>query len=126
MVDASNINVEAKAHSSPVPVNMGNLSAQKTCAVNVSAQPADLGPVVELGEQDGELVHARGLLRAGDHADNLHDVVVGHLRGEARAAGAEATRGPRKRRVAGIVPQTVGFEMFWKYQTTSFWLVSRL
>jgi|SouAtlMetagenome_1021521.scaffolds.fasta_scaffold126466_2 hypothetical protein len=42
MVDASNINVEAKAHSSPVPVNMGNLSAQKTCAVNVSAQPAQI------------------------------------------------------------------------------------
>lgn len=84
-------------------VPKAHLLQQNVVEKNVGAQPVDLGHVVQVGQRDGFFARVCGLLRAEDHADDLHDAAVDHLRRQARAAGAEATSGPRKGRVADIV-----------------------
>ena len=56
----------------------------------------------DVGQHDGELAGACGLLRAKDRVDGAHDAVVDHLRRQARAAGRKATRAPRRERVAAM------------------------
>ena len=57
---------------------------------------------VEVGVRDVESACECVLLRPEGRVDIPDDGVVGHLRAGARAAGAEATRGPRKSRVVAM------------------------